>query len=88
MLDIRLDGTKTGTVNMAQYGGRVSSEGAARFLAANKTAKIVVVIDTHCLEETGSFVWRGSEPCDYEACLLPHVSTKPLCIPWSHLTHR
>ena len=35
-------------------------------------AKIIVVVDTHCLEN-GSFVWTGDRPTAYEGCSLLEV---------------
>jgi hypothetical protein len=48
------------------------------FLDTHPTAKIVIIIDTHCLEN-GAFVWRGCDPVSFEACYMPEVSTKSLC---------
>lgn len=42
------------------------------FLNYYPTAKIVVVIETHCLEN-GRFVWTGESPTTYEACSLLEV---------------
>ena len=39
------------------------------------TARIVVIIDTHCLEETGAFIYEGSVPDSYEACCMEEVSS-------------
>ena len=43
------------------------------FLQEHPMAKIVVIIDTHCLEN-GAFVYTGSSPGTYEACSLKTVS--------------
>lgn len=90
LLDIRLDGSPTGTIKKAVDRGCVSPQSAARFLATNSAAKIVVVVDTHSLEETGSFVWKGSDedPLDFQVCLLPRVSARASRMPQSRLTHR
>jgi len=48
-------------------------DAAKRFLKAYTMAKIVVVIDTHCLEN-GFFVWEGDSPTTYAACSLLEVS--------------
>jgi hypothetical protein len=50
-----------------------SSDAAESFLKEHPAAKIVIVIDTHCLT-TGSFVWKGNRPENYEACSLFEVS--------------
>ncbi|KAF9789147.1 hypothetical protein BJ322DRAFT_1102529 [Thelephora terrestris] len=48
------------------------------FLTTWQSAKIVVVIETHCLE-TGVLVWRGDEPANYETCSLNEILSG--CIP-------
>jgi len=45
---------------------------AKAFLKSHPMAKIVVVIDTHCLEN-GAFVYKGDSPVTYEACSLLEV---------------
>ena len=54
-------------------------EGAKAFLKDHPVAKIVVVIDTHCLEN-GAFVYagnsNGNDPKMYEGCSLLEV-----CLP-------
>lgn|ERR1700679_431320 len=45
---------------------------AERFLKAYPMAKIVVVIDTHCLDN-GTFVWKGATPVEYDSCTLLDV---------------
>lgn len=49
------------------------------FLTTWKSAKIVVVVETHCLE-TGVLVWRGDEPVNYETCSFNEVSICDLCV--------
>lgn len=51
-----------------------TSEAAEDFLQEHLMAKIVVVIDTHCLEN-GFLLWRGTTADDYKACTLLEVST-------------
>ena len=43
-----------------------------KFLKKHPTAKIVLVVDTHCLQETGGFVWQGSKD-EVRACALWEV---------------
>ena len=50
---------------------------AEEFLKAHRTAKIVVVIDTHCLDNR-YFVYTGDSADEYKACSLKEVS-----IPWT-----
>lgn len=46
-----------------------------KFLGKHTTAKIIVVIDTHSLEN-GRFVYTGDTPGTYEACSLFEVCTQ------------
>ena len=50
----------------------------AEFLKKYPTAKIVIVVDTHCLEESGAFIWKGTTPDSYRACSLKEVSSTPI----------
>jgi hypothetical protein len=50
-----------------------TSVAAVDFLKEYPAAKIVIIVDTHCLD-TGAFVWRGDSPVSYETCTLPEVS--------------
>lgn len=43
-----------------------------KFLKDHRTAKIVVVINTHC-EDNGYFVWTGSSDETYRSCSLLEV---------------
>ena len=72
LLDISLDGSDTGKVRQQGLPGAVNAEVAARFLVDHPTAKIVVVVDTHCVEN-GSFVWKGAKS-GFEACGMDEVS--------------
>ena len=45
---------------------------ATLFLKQHPMAKIIVVVDTHCLEN-GAFVYEGDSPANFKACLLPEV---------------
>lgn len=44
-----------------------------KFLKKHKTAKIIVVLDTHCIDN-GFFVWSGTSEDNYRACRLLEVS--------------
>lgn len=64
-----------------------TSKPAEEFLEKHPTAKIVVVIDTHCLEN-GYFVWTGDSKGELQACSLLTVSvTYRQITPSSHI-HR
>ena len=45
---------------------------AEGFLKAHPMAKIIVIIDTHCLDN-GTFVWKGATPTEYTSCTLLEV---------------
>jgi len=47
---------------------------AEKFLSSHLTAKIVVVVDTHCLDN-GFLVYTGASTESYKACTLKEVST-------------
>ena len=49
------------------------TEAGEQFLKAQATANIVVVIDTHCIEN-GFFIYKGDSPENYAACSLLEVS--------------
>jgi hypothetical protein len=67
-IDISLGGVKPPTVRELKEAG----DYAVEFLQSGLAVKIVVIIDTHCIEN-GRFVWRGDSPANYEACSLPEV---------------
>ena len=48
-------------------------EGTKAFLRAHPVAKIVVVINMHCIDN-GAFVYAGNNPNTYKACSLLEVS--------------
>lgn len=78
LLEVRLDGSEHGSVNVKPDTGRISANEAGIFLSIHRTAKIVIIIDTHCLEN-GAFVWVGNDPVSYQACFMPLVSTRLSC---------
>ena len=49
-----------------------------RILKTYETAKIVIILDTHC-ELNGRFIYAGSQsdPASYEACSLKEVRSHP-----------
>lgn len=55
------------------------------FLNAHPTARIIVVVDTHCLEDSGAFIWKGDTPDTYEGRSLLEVCTEN-CGLGHHLT--
>jgi hypothetical protein len=69
--DEELKGTKP--IGKAKKGSQKRQQ-VADFLDQHTTAKIVVVIDTHCLEETGGFIYEGTTPESYAACNMSQVS--------------
>lgn len=46
----------------------------AKFLADYPTAKIIIVLNTHSLRESGAFVWGGTDPTNYLTCYMFEVS--------------
>lgn len=63
-------------------------EEVMKFLTTWESVKIVVVVETHCLE-SGVLVWKGDEPANYETCLLFEVSMCYLCAHCvAHVYHR
>ena len=48
------------------------------FLGQHPTAKIVFIVDTHCLEETGLFLWAGQDATNYQTSTLLDVSLHAL----------
>ena len=49
---------------------------ACRFLKKFTSPKMVVIIDTHCLEN-GYFVWSGDSSENYQTCSMKEVCVKP-----------
>jgi hypothetical protein len=71
-MNIALGGENTEGVSPGDEEVESPHEEAKDFLRRHPTAKIVVAIDTHCLEN-GAFVYTGNSPPTYEACFLPEV---------------
>ena len=72
-MEVSLNGSMKGTVGQSSLPGAVSTGAAASFLAEHPTAKIVVVVNTHCLKN-GKLVWKGTNTISYEACDMDEVS--------------
>lgn len=68
LVNIPLDGT----YNTRRMKERVNQphRDVDDFLKAYPTAKIVVVIDTHCFQENGLFVWSDKGSSRDNGCLL------------------
>ena len=90
-LDITPGGSEGCRVNV---GGNVGSSfrevldpvaSARAFLETHHSAKIVVVIDTHCLEN-GAFIYEGNSPSTSKAYFLPEVSALKCSTLLLHLT--
>ena len=57
----------------AKAKGRKVIEAAGAFLTEHETAKIIISLDTHCLEETGFLVYSDANPNDLKACNMETV---------------
>jgi hypothetical protein len=44
-----------------------------KFLTDCPVARIVVIIDTHCVEGNGAFIWGSDREGGYKACSLQEV---------------
>lgn len=44
------------------------------FMIQHPSAKIVLVVDTHCLQDSGAFICSGDGPKSYAPCTLWEVS--------------
>jgi hypothetical protein len=62
-------------------------EEIAAFLKLHPTAKIIILINTHCLEENGSFIYAGNGSSDYLACRLYEVCTELFGAVMSPISH-
>jgi len=66
-------GARSTNVNDQHYKATTDLSVAEAFLEKHSTAKIVFIVDTHCLDN-GYFVYKGASPKTYEACSLLEVS--------------
>ena len=55
------------------------------FLMNHPTAKIIIIVNTHSLDESGAFVWGGTNPRNYLTCYMFEVGV-PLYPTWPMLT--
>ena len=78
LLEVHLDGSQHGGVNIKPETGRISANEAGIFLSIHHTAKIMIIIDMHYMEN-GAFVWVGNDPVSYQACFMPLVSARLSC---------
>jgi len=69
----RTQGAHSTNVNDKHYKVTADLSVTEAFLVKHSTAKIVFIVDTHCLEN-GYFVYKGASPKTYEACSLLEVS--------------
>ena len=58
--------------------GPLPSPEVTDFLKRHPQARIIVVVDTHCIQETGGFLWYGSEPKSFQSCTLYDVNRPDL----------
>lgn len=70
--------TQKGKGKKAKTSTSITLEDIERFLEFYPTAKIITIIETHCLEN-GCFVWSGKSPTTYQACQLIEVGSS--CVP-------
>lgn len=81
-LDVSLAGLKHPM--HAYTGGRecmqVKPAAAELFIKRYDTAKILIIIDTHC-GDNGRFMYAGDDEkkTEYKACSLPEVITTDIC---------
>jgi hypothetical protein len=61
----------TGGVNLVELEDPFAE--AATFLAQYSYAKIIFIVDTHCLDN-GFFVYKGESAANYQDCSLLEVS--------------
>lgn len=66
-------GADSSNINDSHYKSSKDVSIAQKFLDEHNTAKIVFIVDTHCLEN-GFFVYQGDSPNTYNACSLLEVS--------------
>ena len=76
-VDVSLEGnwagsSATGGVDMQEL--QDPFQEADKFLAKYSLAKIIVIVDTHCLDN-GFLVYKGNSPVDYEQCTLHQVDS-------------
>lgn len=73
MTSVSLAGRQSDVETNGRKKGKDSLKAIKSFLETYSAAKIVIIIETHCIEN-GRFVWKGESPTTYEACPLIEVS--------------
>ena len=53
----------------------LSMKELAEFLNDHPLAKIIIIINTHSLNQTGAFMWGGTTAVDYKTCYM-----YPVCV--------
>ena len=84
-MDVSLHGTEA---DLADAESEVTREEvldaiaeAKDFLARYTTAKIIVVIDTHCVEN-GAFLWTGDSSVTFQSCSLLEAGLLRIALRW------
>ena len=83
-MDVSLQGSAGTVSNRKKKGKNVARDDnkvvdqVVKFLNDWEAAKIVVILETHCLEN-GRFVWKGDKPENYSACSLEEVQSMFSC---------
>ena len=78
LMEVALDTSTKSAAEDNSYGDGKSTvvtqspKSAEVFLREHPSAKIIVIIDTHCLNN-GFFVWKGTSAANYAACSLAEV---------------
>ena len=75
LVSVRLDGTWN---NPQKRKDPLPYPEVSHFLTRHPLAKIIVVVDTHSVQESGTFLWTGSDSASYESYSLHGVSPNDL----------
>ena len=71
-MDIVLGGNDSDNAHSNLSSSAKPSDEALSFFQDHPTAKIIIVVDTHCVEN-GAFVYEGDSLATFKACYLPEV---------------